>query len=199
MEDDILFFCEGEDANYNQIAEHFGNPKDVAEDFFHAMDAKVVGRFAWNRLRAAYWILTAVLIVSLAGIGVNMYSYVQTRQVLSNAKTGEFCNHRNRMSPFDKSKVNDCTVFIVRTHRKGSDYYWEYHSCVNRFYHTLPPQDSDGSEPYAEDIYVCNNGETTHWRFGEEHTGWYKVFDGDQTQGKENPSCEAQLLNIVRK
>lgn len=187
MEDDVLLFCEKEEANYAQIVEHFGNPGDVAADFFHALDAKVVSRFAWNRLRAAYWLLSAVLIVSLTGVGVNMYGYVQTRQMLSNARIGESCNHSIYMSPFDRSKVDNCTVFLVRTHRKGSDYYWEYHSCVNRFYHALPPTDSDGTEPYAEDIYVNINGDTTHWHFGEEHSGWYKVYDDIQNHGKEYP------------
>lgn len=199
MEDDILLYCEEEEADYPQIVARFGNPADVAEDFFHTLDAKVVGRFAWNRLRVAYWILAAGFIVSLIGVGVNFHGYVQTQQLLSNAKTGESCKVRYHTSPFDRAEEGDCTVFIVRTHRKGNDYYWEYHSCVNRFYNTLPPTDSDGSEPYAEDIYVNINGETTHWHFGEEHTGWYKVFDEDETQEKENSPCATQLLNIVWK
>ena len=175
LEDDILLFCEKEDAELSQITAHFGDPKDVSEDFFNALDAKMVSHFACNRLKAAYWILAAVLIVSLTGIGMNVYSYVETQQILSNARAGDYCNHPGEI--FSRKELDACTVFTVRTHCDDRDYYWEYHSCVNRFYHTLPPQDSDGTEPYAEDIYVNYNGSTTHWHFAPEHFGWVKVYD----------------------
>ena len=168
-----------------QICEEFGDPKEVAADFFAGFDARVVSRYSYTRLKITYGILAVVLVIALCGVGVNLYEYVQTRIFLEHTQSGEACGiwhpcykiHKHEPYVCMPEGAENCTVVRLRTLYKGRDYYWEYHSCVNRFYTILQPEDWDGTEPYVEDFYVTNNGVTTHWRFDEKHTSWYKIYD----------------------
>ena len=186
MADDIQLFCEAaECATLGQITEEFGDPRDVAADFFAGLDAKMVSRYSYTRLKVTYGILTVVLVLALCGVGVKLYEYIQTRIFLEHIQSGDACGiwhpcykmHKHEPYVCMPEGAEDCTVILARTLRDGEDCYWEYHSCINRFYVIPQPDNSDGTEPYAEDFYVTNDGVTTHWRFDEKHTGWYKVYD----------------------
>lgn len=186
LEDDISCFCEEQkQAVYGQLLEVFGDPKDVAADFFSGLDARTVSRYSYRRLKVTYSLLAVVLAAALCSVGWKLYEYVQTRVFWEYSQGGEPCTvwhpcyqmHKHEPYVCMPEGAEDCTVFYLRTQHKGRDYYWEYHSCINRFYHSLPMEDWNGSEPYARDFYVIYDGIATHWRFDDKHRGWYKIYD----------------------
>lgn len=180
MEDDLGLFCESRECvTFAEISEAFGSPQDVAANFYTGLDAKNAIRYSYSRMKVTYVLLAVILIVALTCVGFELFSYIQARIVLESAHSGNECTikyvHGADVCPPESAA--DCTVFTVRTQQKGIDYYWDYHSCTNRFYLILPPEEWNGPESYAQDIYVKNNGGTTHWRFDEKHSGWYKIYD----------------------
>lgn len=168
-----------------QISEEFGDPKEVAADFFAGLDAKAVSRSSYTRLKITYGILAVVLVIALLGVGVKLYEYVQNRVFLENIQSGEACGiwhpcykmHKHEPYVCMPEGAENCTVIRLRTQRKGRDYYWEYHSCIDRFYTIPEPVGWESLPPYAEDLYVTNKGVVTHWHFDDKHTGWYKIYD----------------------
>ena len=186
LEADLELFCEDrESVTYQDFLQSFGEPKDVAADFFTGLDAKTVSRYSYTRLKVTYGILAVVLAAALCGVGGKLYEYVQTRVFLEHRQSGEACGvwhpcyqiHKHEPNVCMVEGAENCTVVRLRTQYKGADHYWEYHSCVNRFYEILQPEEWNGSEPYAEDFYVTNEGVTTHWHFDDKHTSWYKIYD----------------------
>lgn len=171
MEDDLLLFCEQQDAaDYGQLTEHFGYPKDMAADLFNQLDINAVSRFAYLRLKAAYLSLAVALILTLSALTYRAVDCYKMQQLVSGARAGETYIHPNG---------RECTVFWVRTNYRGRDLYWEYHSCMECMHLILPPAEADGTEPYATDIYLNDNGTIEHWTFGQEHAFWIRVHDND--------------------
>lgn len=170
MEDEILIFCENEKiADYAQLVARFGKPEDVAEDFFAGLDVKIVSRFAYNKLRVSYLVLAVVLISALSVGVVRICDHYETQQLVSNSYTAETFVHPNG---------TECDVFYVKTQHKGHDVWWEYHTCNGKYlYLSIPPEDSDGTEPYATDIYLNYNGTVVHWTRSEDHVMWIQSYD----------------------
>lgn len=169
MEDDILLFCETrEDAGYAQLVGQFGQPRDVAADFFSELDPKAVSRFAYIRLKAAYLLLTLAAAAALAVVIFSAVNYAETQQLVSGAYTAEAFLHPNG---------TECSTFLVRTNCNGDDVYWEYHSCIGHLVLGGSPDKVDGTEPYAVDIYLNNQGNIEHWTFSQKYTDWIRVYD----------------------
>ena len=170
MEDEILIFCENEKmADYAQLVARFGNPGDVAEDFFAGLDVKVVSRFAYGRLRVSCLVLAVVLVSALSVGVVRIYDYCRMQQLVSNSQAAETFVHPNG---------TQCDVFYVKTQHEGHDVWWEYHTCNGKYlYLSIPPKDSDGTEPYATDIYLNYDGTIVHWTRSENHMMWIQAYD----------------------
>lgn len=181
MADELTLFCGEQETGEAALLARFGTPEAAAAEYLEGLDGGVMSRYAYRRMWAAYGLLAAVVVLALSGIGLKLWDYRRTESLLANSQTGEFCYHHDRKDVLvygDREKAaNHCTVFYVKTNWKGQDYFWEYHSCTNRFYYGPAPRDWDGTEPYAKDVYVNINGEVTHWHSGEEHRGWVKVYD----------------------
>lgn len=175
LEDELLLFCEQqEETSYAQLAERFGRPEDVAADFFAEANPKTVSRFAYRRLKAAYAAFAIVILVALSIVGVIAAGYAQTQKLLSGAYEAETYLHPDG---------TECKRFVVRTNYRGRDVYWEYTACTGMLWLTVPPETWDGTEPYAVDIYLNENGTLEHWTFGQEHMMWIRVYD----MGEERP------------
>lgn len=170
LENDILLYCETQgNIDYTRLTEHFGQPKDVAADFFSELDAKTVSRFAYMRLRFTYMILGIVLTASLSVVAINIVDYRNTQKWISGAPEAEtYVYHRDG---------NEYTRFWVKTNYRGCDVFWEYNSYMDGLFLTREPEEWDGTEPYAEDIYFYEDGRLEHWTFGQDHMFWVRVFD----------------------
>lgn len=170
MEAELLFFCEKQgSAEYEQLAAQFGQPGDVAADFFAEADAKSASRFAYTRLKIAYLLLTVVVVAALSAVAVSAANYAETQQLVSGAQVAETYIH-----PDGK----ECTTFWVRTHYRGADVYWEYHSCIGCYLNlSTRPETADGTEPYATDIYLNHDGTMIHWNYSDDNFYWIRVYD----------------------
>lgn len=170
LEDDVHLFCEGEDADYTELKAHFGDPADVAADFFSQADPCAVSRFAYGRLRLAYFLLALTVIASLSIVTVNALDHMKTQQLLGETHTADTVHHLNG---------EECSKFYVRTNYRGRDVYWEYCSCVGGMWLSVPPELFDGTEPYATDVYLNNHGVIEHWNYSDENFHWIRVLDTD--------------------
>lgn len=171
LKEDVLDYC-GTHPCYTleALEAQFGKPEDVAADFYAQSDPGTVSRYAYTRLRFAYGLLAVLLLISVSVISVNAVRYRKTQQLIGQPHTAQIFVHPN-------GKV--CDEFTVRTNYQGRDVYWQYHSCLGGLWLTCPPEDSDGSEPYATDVYLNHNGTIEHWTYSDDNFHWMRVLDTD--------------------
>ena len=169
MEDEILLSCEREAVSYLDLVEQFGEPRDVADNFLAELDVKTVSRFAYRNLRLSYFALAVVLAATVSLAAAQIVSYRNAQMLVSNAQTA---------GTFVHPDGTECNVFWVKTQYQGNDVWWEYHTCTGKYLHLCPPPaDADGTEPYATDIYLNENGTIVHWTHTQDYLFWVRVFD----------------------
>ena len=168
LEDEVLLYCENENLGFEDIQTRFGNPEDIATDFYTQSDPEAVSRFAYARLRISYGLLALVVLIAAVFITVNAVKNRKTQQLIDMPHTADTFVHPD-------GRV--CDEFTVRTNFRGKDVYWEYHSCMGGLMLTIPPKDPDSNEPYATDIYIKDDGIIEHWRYSDDNFYWIRVYD----------------------
>lgn len=166
LEDELALSCGQGEAAFDQLAEQFGLPEEVAANFLAELDVKVVSRCAYNRVRLAYLTLAAAV---LAALVLAVVQYTAKAQPIANVREVDAHTHVNGEA---------CESFWVKTQFRGQDVYWEYHSAYDGLLFLSDiPEDADGTEPYAVELYLNHKGELSHWKFGQLHRFWVKVHD----------------------
>ena len=168
LEDEILLYCENKNIRFEDIENQFGSPEDIAADFYVQSDPSVVSRFAYTRLRISYGLLALVVLVAAVLITMNTIKNQNTQYLIDVTHTADTFVHPD-------GRV--CDEFTVRTNYQGKDVYWEYHSCMGGLLLAIPPENSNGSEPYATDIYLHDDGIIEHWRYSDDNFHWIRVYD----------------------
>ncbi|MBQ7846301.1 MAG: hypothetical protein IJ392_09155 [Clostridia bacterium] len=170
--DELTDWCDEHDCqDHAQLVETFGSPQDAAEEFLSQQDAWAINRYAYNRLKRSYVMLAALVTAMVIVAGAGVYRALKPKATAEIRYT----------HPVLHGDGSECEMFWVKTNFRGQDIYWEYHSCMEQMLLISPPDTADGTEPYAEELYINGKDGVSHWKFNDLHRFWVKVRD-DESQ-----------------
>lgn len=168
--DELTDWCEEHGCqDHVQLVEAFGPPQNAAVEFLSQQDAWEVNRYAYTRLKRSYAVLAALVAAVIIVVGAGVYHALMPKATAEIRYTHPIL-HKNGM---------ECEVFWVKTNFRGQDIYWEYHSCAEQMWLINKPDSADGTEPYAEELYINGKDGVSHWKFNDLHRFWVKVRDDE--------------------
>ena len=165
MEDDILLL--GGNESYEEVAGHFGNPKDVAEDFVIGLNAAEVSRFACTRLRVLYWILAIFVLL--------LFGFMIPKAIAEVRETYSFLSaHYNEYIVIEDSDETPYSQWEHTVHN-GEDFYWGYYPEEKQWKRIPKPSENADTKPAAFGSYMDTGNGWIHWEYDGENNTWILV------------------------
>lgn len=167
FEDELTAWAEdNRHADMEALTACFGAPEEAAAEFLSQLDPWEINRFAYARLKRTYAALGVMVAGVLLCVGLQVKGTGADQA--THVRYAQRCAHPGG---------EECETFWVKTSFRGKDCYWEYHSAEQELYKIPPPESADGTEPYAEELYLNGADGMTHWQFTDLHCFWCKVRD----------------------
>ena len=111
MEAEVIYYCEDhENVDFAALAECFGQPDEVANDFLSELGSKTINKASLIRRRVMYLSVFTIVMATLIAAGVKIYAAYKQQQALEGYYI-ESITYEGELSPGATSKTYESEYY----------------------------------------------------------------------------------------